>query len=434
MKNEYKRVEVVIIGGGQAGLSVSYQLSKYGVTDQVIFEKNRVAHSWREERWDSFCLVTPNFQCRLPEHPYDGDDPDGFMLKDEIVDYVERFAQKVTAPIHEGVTVLSVRESDLGYEVETSIGTWICQNVVSAIGSFHIPMRPEGFDRIPSRIQQIFATEYRNPEQIPQGAVAIVGNGQSGCQIAEDLQLAGRQVHLYLGNAPRSPRKYRGKDAVAWLEEMGYYETCYDEHPDPEKARGGTNHYLTGRDGGREIDLRRFALDGMKLYGYLEEVTEKGFRSRPDVKEKLDKADRSYLGICQRIDDYIAAKGIDAPEEPPYVPCWTPPSPEETELDFETADISCVIWCLGFKPDFSFIEIDIFDRRGLPEHKRGVTEAPGLFFLGLPWLHTWGSSRFAGIAEDATHIAQAIVKRRNGVEPWPALQRMKAEAIGAETA
>jgi len=403
------QTQVVIIGGGQAGLSVSHQLSKQGISDHVIFEKKRVAHSWREERWDSFCLVTPNFQCRLPNHPYDGKDPEGFMRKDEIVDYVERFADKIEAPIHEWTTVLSVEKLKDIFIVQTSIGTWHCEQVVCAIGSFHTPSRPNGAEHIPDNIQQIFATDYKNPGQMPQhGSIAVVGSGQSGCQIAEDLILADRKVHLFLGNAPRSPRKYRGKDAVAWLEEMDYYKTCFDEHPDPEKARGGTNHYLTGRDGGREIDLRQFALKGMQLYGYLEEVSSSGFRTRADVKEKLDGADRSYLGICKRIDAYIEANNIDAPEEPPYMPCWEPPEQPLTTLDFDAEEITAIIWCIGFRPNFRFIKADIFNERGLPEHKRGVTALRGLYFIGLPWLHTWGSARFSGIAEDAEHIAAKI--------------------------
>lgn len=407
MNASINRVQVVIIGGGQAGLSVAYSLEKRGIKDLAIFEKNRVAHSWREERWDNFCLVTPNFQCRLPDHPYDGDDPEGFMPKDDIVDYVCRFANKVQAPIYEGVEVKSVIKEDGVFKVATTIGTWHCDDVVCAIGSFHTPFVPPGSDEIPDHIQQLMATEYKNPEQITDGAVAIVGSGQSGCQIGEDLHLVGRKVHLFQGNAPRSPRQYRGRDVVAWLEEMGYYETTFAEHPNQAKALSSTNHYLTGRDGGREIDLRKFALEGMSLYGYLENVSAEGFRSRPDTKQKLDLADKSYVGIRNRIDDYIVSKGIDAPEEPAYTPCWEPEE-EVTELNFADSNIGSIIWCIGFKPNFKFIQLEVFNMRGFPIHDRGVTEVPGLYFVGLPWMHTWGSARFSGIAEDAKHVAERI--------------------------
>ncbi|MEO0508429.1 MAG: MSMEG_0569 family flavin-dependent oxidoreductase [Verrucomicrobiota bacterium] len=405
-----KDVDVIVIGAGQAGLSVSYYLQKQGITSQAIFEKNEVAHSWKKERWDSFCLVTPNFQCRLPDHPYAGPDPEGFMLKDEIVDYVAGFANKVTSPIYEGVEVLSVHKESDRFVVETSTeGIWRCKQVVVATGSFHTPVLPPNVESIPDSITQLIATDYRNPGQIPEGAVAVVGSGQSGCQIAEDLMLDGRQVHLFLGNAPRSPRQYRGKDAVAWLEEMGYYKTTFAEHPDKQKALTGTNHYLTGRDGGREIDLRKFVQRGLKLYGYLDQVSGEGFNARADVKEKLDAADRSYLGIRKRIDEYIEAAGIDAPEEPEYAPCWEPEL-DLTELNFKEQNISSIIWCIGFRPNFGYLKLDIFNSRGFPIHNRGITEAPGLFFIGLPWQHTWGSSRFSGIAEDSKFIADKIEK------------------------
>lgn len=407
MKTDINHVQIVIIGGGQAGMSAAYCLQQRGITDQVIFEKNRLGHSWREERWDNFCLVTPNFQCRLPDHPYDGNDPQGFMPKDEIVDYVVRFADKVKAPIYEGVEVISVIKEDGVFKVITSIGEWQCDDVICAIGSFHTPFKPKGAENIPQSIEQLYATEYKNPKQIPEGEIAIVGSGQSGCQIAEDLHLVDRKVHLFLGNAPRSPRKYRGRDVVAWLEEMGYYKKTFAEHPDKSKALSSTNHYLTGRDGGREIDLRKFAQEGMKIYGYLDEISNEGFIAKPNCKEKLDSADRSYVGIRERIDKYIADKQIDAPVEAPYSPCWEPDD-ATTELDFKKSNITSIIWCIGFRPNFSFIDIEVFNMRGFPQHDRGVTAVPGLYFIGLPWLHTWGSARFSGIAEDAAYIAKRI--------------------------
>lgn len=416
------RTQVVIIGGGQAGLSVSYHLKERGITDHIIFEKNKIAHSWKEERWDSFCLVTPNFQCRLPDHPYDGDDPEGFMLKDEIVDYVERFAAKFSPPVKENVEVYSVKRQGGVFVVKTSLGIWHADDVVSAIGSFHTPFRPHGAEDIPDDIQQIYATDYKNPEQINDGEVVIVGSGQSGCQIAEDLHLVGRKVHLCLGNAPRSPRRYRGKDAVAWLEEMKYYETTFAEHPDQAKALSSTNHYLTGRDGGREIDLRKFAIEGMQLYGFVEGIDSQGFRTLPNAGEKLDIADKSYLGICQRIDNYIAENEIDAPIEEQYQPCWKP-EVEHTGIDFSQHNISSIIWCVGFRPNFKFIDAEVFDMRGFPIHERGVTAMKGLYFIGLPWLHTWGSARFSGIAEDSEYIAEQILSaiKTQARQPEPAL-------------
>ena len=404
---ETEYISVIIIGGGQAGLSASYCLRQRGVDDHIIFEKHRIGHSWRSERWDTFCLVTPNHQCRLPGHHYDGDDPEGFMVKDEIVDYIERYAKKFRPPVLEGVTVTSVTKRDGYFYVTTDQGTWYCDDVIVAIGGFHIPFVPAGAERIPDSIKQIHSVDYKRPSQIPEGETLIVGSGQSGVQIMEDLHLEGRKVHLCLGNAPRSPRRYRGKDAVTWLEEMGYYKTTIAEHPDKAKAINGTNHYLTGRDGGHEIDLRKFALEGVKLYGFVEGIDFEKFTIRQDLADKLDSADRSYNGICQRIDDYIAEAGIDAPEEPHYTPVWVPET-EPTELNFAENNITSIVWCIGFHPNFKFIKLPVFNMRGFPETDRGVTEIPGLYFLGLPWQHTWGSARFSGIAEDADYIAAKI--------------------------
>ena len=399
---------VIIIGGGQAGLSASRCLMEKGINDHVIFEKNRIAHSWREERWDSFCLVTPNHQCRLPGHHYEGDDPEGFMVKDQIVNYIERYAESFNPPVREGVTVTSVTKKDGYFQVKTNKGLWHCDDVICAIGSFHTPFVPKGAELIPDGITQIHSIDYKCPSQIPDGETLIVGSGQSGVQIMEDLFLTGKKVHLCLGNAPRSPRRYRGKDAVTWLEEMGYYKTSFAEHPDQAKALSGTNHYLTGRDGGHEIDLRQFALEGVKLYGFVDNIDHEKFTTRQDVAAKLDAADRSYNGICQRIDEYLGEAGIDAPEESHYVPVWHP-DVEPVVLNYSENHITCIIWCIGFHPDFRFIDLPVFNMRGFPITERGVTSVPGLYFLGLPWQHTWGSARFSGIAEDADYIACKIL-------------------------
>lgn len=405
--SEPNYTSVIIIGGGQAGLSASYCLSRRGITDHLIFEKNRIAHSWENERWDSFCLVTPNHQCRLPGFHYDGGDPEGFMVKDEIVAFLRRYVEKNQPPVREGVTVKSVTKEEGYFRVETSHGVWHSDDVICAIGSFHTPFVPKGAELIPDSIMQIHSADYKRPSQVPAGETLIVGSGQSGVQIMEDLFLEGRQVHLCLGNAPRSPRRYRGKDAVTWLEEMGYYKTTFAEHPDQAKALSGTNHYLTGRDGGHEIDLRQFAKEGVKLYGFVEAIDHQKFTLRQDIAAKLDAADRSYNGICQRIDAYLEAEGIDAPVEAHYTPVWHPEN-EPTELNFKEHHITCIIWCIGFHPDFSFIDLPVFNMRGFPENERGVTSIPGLYFLGLPWQHTWGSARFSGIAEDAEYIAGKI--------------------------
>jgi putative flavoprotein involved in K+ transport len=408
MTNHYP---VVIVGGGQAGLSISYCLKERGL-DHIIFEKNQIANAWRSQRWDSFCLVTPNWQCQLPGYPYKGNEPEGFIKKDEIVAYIENYARSFNPPIQEGVEVLNLRRGDRGiFEVTTSIGDYTADQVVVAAGAYHQPKIPKISERLPEHILQVHSSKYKNPESLPEGAVLVIGTGQSGCQIAEDLHLAGRKVHLCVGSAPRSPRRYRGKDAVEWLDLMGYYELSIDQHPQKEKVRSKANHYLTGRDGGREIDLRRFALEGMQLHGRLKNIASNKLEFFNDLKQNLDGADAVSESIKKTIDNFIAKNNLDAPLEPPYQPVWQPEM-DIPDLDLAEANITTVIWCTGFQSDFSWIEIPVFDGKGYPGHDRGVTEVKGLYFLGLPWLYTWGSGRFSGVAKDATYLADYIMARR----------------------
>lgn len=403
---------VAVVGGGQAGLSISYCLKERGI-DHIVFEKNQIGYSWRSKRWDSFCLVTPNWQCQLPGFQYPGSDPNGFMQKDEIVQYIEAYARSFAPPIREGVDVSGLRrlEAQGTFELTTSIGTFTADQVVIATGSYHLPKVPKIAERLPSSIKQLHSSQYRNPQALPDGAVLVVGTGQSGCQIAEDLHLAGKQVHLCVGGAPRSPRRYRSKDVVDWLDQMGYYDLSIDEHPQKEKVRAKANHYVTGRDGGREIDLRQFALEGMQLHGRLKQIHDATLEFYPDLKQNLDQADAVAESIKKSIDEFILKNQIVAPTEAVYKPVWEPKA-EPLTLDYEQANISTVIWCTGYQSDFGWVEIPVFDGKGYPGHERGVTNIWGLYFLGLPWLYTWGSGRFSGIARDAAYLADYITARK----------------------
>ncbi len=415
---------VAVIGGGQAGLSVSHFLKRHGL-DHVVLEKHRIGHSWRSDRWDSFCLVTPNWQCRLPEFAYPGSDPDGFMVKNDIVRYIEAFAERVRPPIREGVAVTSLsRRPDGTFALSTTAGAFTASNVVVAVSGYHLPQIPRQAERLPESIKQIHSSGYKNPDQLPEGAILVVGTGQSGCQIAEDLHLAGRRVHVSLGSAPRSPRNYRGRDAIAWLADMGQYAMTVANHPKGKGVRRQANHYMTGRDGGREIDLRRFAAEGMGLHGRLDDIRGNLLTFKPDLRAKLDAADEVYLGIRAMIDRHIAENAIEAPAAEPYRPAWQPET-EPTSLDLDGAGIRSVVWGTGFRSDWSWIDIPAFTGQLYPEHDRGITTVPGLSFVGLPWLHTWGSGRFSGIAEDAEHVVDAIVARTVPAEfaPYRAILR-----------
>ncbi len=413
----HREIEVAVIGAGQAGLAISWYLKQAGI-EHLVFEKTRIAHEWRDARWDSFCLVTPNWQCRLPGFSYAGPDPHGFMVKDDIVRYLEGYVASFAPPVREHEPVIKLRRNPVtgDFDIETQIGHYRAAQVVIATGGYQTPFVPRQAERLPASIVQIHSCAYRNPEQLPGGAVLVVGTGQSGCQIAEDLHLAGRKVHLCVGSAPRSPRVYRGREVTDWLTDSGYYDIPLDKHPQGESVREKTNHYLTGRDGGREIDLRRFALEGMQLYGRFKDIEGTRFSFETDLTENLDAADRSYNNIRASIDQYIATVGIDAPLEAAYIPPWAPAS-EPADLDLVEAGISAVVWCIGFGTNYRWLDAPVFDGANRPIHKRGITGVPGLYFLGLPWQNTWGSGRFADVGKDADYLFEKIKLFSNGATP-----------------
>lgn len=425
-----KHYSVIVVGGGQAGLSISYCLKQRGI-DHIIFEKNNIGYSWQKKRWDTFCLVTPNWQCTLPGYHYPGDEPDGFMQRDEIVEYIQDYAKSFSPPIKEGVEVFSVTKdnSEGLFAIISSLGSHTADQVVVATGNYHQAKIPRIAEKFSNELTQLHSSDYKNPESLPEGEVLVVGTGQSGCQIAEDLHLVGRKVHLCVGSAPRSPREYRGRDVVDWLDRLGYYNLTIDNHPDKENVRNKTNHYVTGRGGGHEIDLRTFATEGMQLYGSLKDVQADNLEFKPNLKHNLDHADSVAASIKRTIDEYIDQNNINAPIEPEYKPVWQPKT-EVLELDYQVNNITSVVWCIGYKTDFSWVDVPVFDGKGNPLHNRGLTSVRGLYFLGLPWLYTWGSGRFSGIARDAKYLSDYIAKSTKYAYPGTLLAVNEA-AIGS---
>jgi putative flavoprotein involved in K+ transport len=345
----------------------------------------------------------------LPDHPYDGADPHGFMVKDEIVAYVDRFIAKVRPPILENTNVSLVEKQGDIFRIETDAGTVTSDTVVLATSLYSTPFIPRAAERLPEVIHQLHTSDYRNHAQLPAGEVMVVGSGQSGAQIAEDLHLAGRKVHMVTGNAPRCARFYRGRDVVDWLADVGQYDITI-AHDGMSKKKHDTNHYLTGRDGGRDLDLRKFALEGMALYGRMSGVAGGRMLFAPNLKANLDRADQVYNGINALIDRHIAINGIEAPEPSIYVPLWEPTAETES-LDLVEAGITSVIWATGFTPDWSYAALPIFDGTGYPVQTRGVTGLDGVYVLGLPWLWTWGSGRFLAVGKDAAHVVEHLFKR-----------------------
>ena len=405
------KCSVIIIGAGQAGLSIAHSLQKKGIKP-LILEKNYVGFSWKEQRWDSFCLVTPNWQCTLPDYQYSGKAPNGFMDKENIVKYLKKYSEFVKADILEGIEVKHLVKKNEKFLISTNRGNFEADQVVIATGAYHVPNRHPHSERLPSNILQIDAREYKNAISLPEGPVLVVGSGQSGCQIAEDLFFEKREVHLSVGSAPRSPRRYRGRDVVDWLDRMGYYSMPIGEHDDPKSVRNKTNHYLTGRDNGREIDLRKRATEGMNLHGRLERLAINNIQFSNDLSKNLDGADSVYCRIRNSIDEWISKNGIDAPKEAKYTPFWEP-NEDVKGTKLECKNLAVVIWCTGYKSDFRWVDIPVFDGAGIPVHERGVTQSPGLYFLGLPWLYTWGSGRFCGVKDDANYLADIISLRTN---------------------
>lgn len=415
-----EHVPVVIVGGGQAGLSVSWFLRRSGI-DHVVLEAQTPVHAWHDTRWDTFTLVTPNWHCRLPGQHYDGPEPDGFMTRDELCAWLRTWVDSFEAPVRTHTRATQVRRLDddhFAVDVEGPDGPYrlSCSDVVVATGGYPIPVIPPYARALDPTVHQLHSEEYKKPSDLPEGAVLVVGSGQSGCQIVEDLHLAGRRVHLAVGNAPRVARTYRGRDCMTWLAEMGVYDIGAEEVPGGKVVRDKTNHYVTGRDGGHDIDLRRFAAAGVQLYGHLVDGEGSTLSFAPDLTANLDRADSVHNSICGDIDAYIAGAGIDAPEGSHYTPVWVPES-DPTSLDLAAEGITSIVWCIGFRPDYSWIRLPAFDGGGHPMQNRGLTAVPGLSFIGLPWMHTWGSGRFLGIETDAAYVSDRIVDRQRSLIP-----------------
>lgn len=404
-------IDTVVIGGGQAGLATSYHLTQAG-REHVVLEKERVGKSWRDERWDSFTLVTPNWQLQLPDMEYEGDDPEGFLSREEVVDYLDRFVESFDPPVREGVEATSVEPAPDSDDliVRTSDGDYRAANVVVATGTFQRPKIPPFSDRLSDKVEQFHSSEYRNPDQLPPGAVLVVGSGQSGCQIAEELHEHGRKVFLSTGRAGRLPRRYRGDDAARWLVKMGFADKTVDQLPSP-AARFKSNPHASGKAGGRSLNLHHFSRGGITLLGHLSDGLQMSIAVEPDLHENLAAADTFATRFKQGVDQYIKSQGLQAPADGKPEARDGFEAPIITELDLGAANIQTIIWATGYRFDFSWVKFPIFDEYGYPIQQRGVTSHPGLYFLGLHWLHTSGSSLLSGVGDDAAYLAEYIESR-----------------------
>ncbi|UVC11589.1 NAD(P)-binding domain-containing protein [Rhizobium sp. TH2] len=406
--------DTVVIGGGQAGLAMSYHLSSRN-RDHVVLERGRIAERWHGERWDSLRFQFPNWTMALPGMAYDGPEPDVFAHYRDVAKFIESYARHIEAPVRPGVEVIRLQRTASGrFQIETSAGDLTSRHVVVATGPFQRPLVPGISSRLPARIAQIHAADYRNPETLPSGAVLVVGSGASGCQIAEELLSAGRTVYLSISRHRRVPRRYRGRDLFWWLTELGRFDVTIDSFPD---RRPLPTALITGVNGGYDVDLRRFAANGGHVLGYLRGTDGEQLHFNGNAEQLLSEADSTYSDFVLAAENHVAARGLDLPPA-------EPPSSRHTRhigsiepvlnLDAAASGIKTVIWATGYEYDYRWIDMDLFDAQGAPKQQRGVTDCPGLYFLGLHWMHTLKSGLFFGVGEDAAFIAEHISARSSG--------------------
>ncbi|NLS21010.1 NAD(P)-binding domain-containing protein [Rhizobium sp. P40RR-XXII] len=415
-------VDTLVVGAGQAGVAMSEHLGKAGVS-HLVLERSRIAERWRSERWDSLVANGPAWHDRFPGMEFPDLDPDSFPAKDAVADYFEAYARQIDAPIRCGVEVRSVERhvGRPGFRVETSRGVIDAQNVVAATGAFQVPVVPDLIANAPG-ITQMHSTKYRNPGQLVEGAVLVIGAGSSGTQIAEELMLSGRKVYLSVGPHDRPPRAYRGRDFCWWLGVLGKWDM---EAPGP-----GTEHVtiaVSGARGGYTIDFRRLAGKGMVLLGRTTSFDGTNLSFSDDLAMNLDRGDANYMALLDEADAYAARNGIDLPEDPearriePQPDCVANPI---LNLDLAQAGITTIIWATGFFSDYSWLKLDVFDERGRPKHQRGVSAERGIYFLGLPWQSRRGSSFIWGVWHDAKHLADRIWTQRKYNEYRPSSQKV----------
>ncbi|MEV4923028.1 flavin-containing monooxygenase [Streptomyces roseoverticillatus] len=411
-----ERTDTLVIGGGQAGLATSYWLTKAGVNHLVVDRRDRLGGGWHD-RWDEFCLVLPNFTLLLPGMPYDGDDPDGFMARDDVVKHLSRYASVVDPAVRLGTDVTRLAATDDGLVAHAGGTSFEARNVVLATGPYPRPKIPAAAERISAHIQQVHSNDYRRPGQLADGAVLVVGTGQSGAQIAEELHRSGREVHLAVSKCSAAPRRYRGRDLGWWLLQVFQHgpEVGVEVKLQSPAARFAGNPILSGQGGGHSIDLRQFAREGMRLYGRLESADGTAVRFSDNLADRLVFAETQFDKQYRRLfEAYIAAAGIDAPPDDRPARSDSSVPDTSTELDLAAAGIGAVVWATGYRLDFGWVDLPVFDDWGYPHHTRGVTTHPGLYAVGLPWLHSVASSVFAGVGPDAAHVAEHIAGRLAG--------------------
>jgi putative flavoprotein involved in K+ transport len=403
-----ERTGTLVIGAGQGGIAMSEHLGRHGLP-HLVLERGQVAERWRSERWDSLVANGPAWHDRFPGLPFADVHPDAFAPRDSIVDYLVTYADKVAAPIRCGVTVTVARHEESRFRVESTHGVIEAENLVAATGPFQRPLIPLLVPR-QTGIEQIHSSAYRNPVQLPEGAVLVIGAGSSGVQIAEELLRAGRRVFLSVGPHNRPPRAYRGRDFVWWLGVLGKWDATVCEP--------GKEHItiaVSGARGGHTVDFRSLAAQGMVLTGRAEAFRDGEMYFAPDLAANIARGDVDYLSVLDEADAYARREGLDLPEDPAardFGPAFPSGDPIR-RLPLADAGVTSIVWATGYAPDFGWLQVGDFDGRGLPIHRRGVSPVPGLYFLGLPWLSCRASAFIWGVWRDAAFLADHIAARKD---------------------
>lgn len=405
----YRVTTVVVIGAGQAGLAMSHHLDRRGI-DHVVLERGEVANAWRHERWDSLRLLTPNWQCRLPGFRYAGPDPDGFMTMPEVVDFLHGYARKLSAPIHTATRVISVRSAPGGYRVVTDAGDWQCRAVVIASGACNLPVVPALASSLPASLHSLTTRDYRHPGQLAEGGVLVVGASATGVQLADEIQRSGRPVTLAVGEHVRMPRRYRGRDIQWWMEASGLLDQRFDEIDDIERARRLPSPQLMGSETSATLDLNALEARGVQRVGRLVGLRDHTLQFSGSLPAHCAAADLKLGRLLETFDAWARRRGLDGELAPPerFPPTRVPASPR-LSLDLARGEIRTILWATGFRPDYRWLHVPVFDRKGRLKHHGGVVEAPGLYALGLPFMRRRKSSFIHGVDDDARELSDHLV-------------------------
>jgi putative flavoprotein involved in K+ transport len=403
------KTTTVVVGAGHTGLAMSRCLADRSI-DHVVLERGEVANSWRTQRWDSLRLLTPNWMTRLPGFEYRGDEPDSYLTASGTAELIEDYAKETAAPVRANTTVTSVRPVERGYVVQTDQDTWQARAVVSASGASAVPHVPAMLRDVPAGITTLAPTEYHNPSQLPDGGVLVVGASASGVQIAEELHRSGRPVTLAVGEHVRMPRTYRGKDILWWMDASGLLDERYDEIPELSRARALPSMQLVGSPERRTVELNALRRLGVRLVGRLAGIRDGVAQFSGSLANVTALADLKLGRLLDTFDTWAAESDVDGLGRPQRFAATEVPTPAQLALNLRSGEIRTILWATGFRPDLSWLQVPVFDRKSRVRHDGGVTASPGLYLIGMPFLRRRKSSLIDGAAADAADLTGHLVR------------------------